>query len=787
MKEENAGISENSNLTLEKLTGILRRFWWLLLLFALLGGSAAYYYTARQPRIYKKVASVMMRDNTAADREDASERILHELGADTGAANLANESYILKSTALMQHVVEKLRLNTTYHRASELRLVDIYGDSPIRTNFERINTPDSFRLQVTPLNEREFSLKYTDAGKPYELTAGYGELLELPQATLRITPSAAMSTESYGEPIYITRDSVQNTTRNLLEVLSVTRPDLKDASMLEISITCGHPGKAEDILNELIEAYNRHTQEERSDAARKTKQFIMARLRELGHELGSVASRLRESQQAASGNNFAESVMESDFRLSQSLAQEIFSKETQLKLARSMEQEFEANAADGSLLSTAGQLTESLADKVSLYNEACLEYARYAASAGSRNPVAAALREKMGSALSAARQSLSNYCAALQLELTELQNKQRELETRMSTAADRQLQLQPLLREQKVKEALYMLLLTKEQENALALAIASPTARVLETAHGSDAPIAPRTGAIVTAGTAGGAALCGLGLLGLSLLNTRIRNRHDAESAGPLPVVAELPELNRKERKRRSFVLQAPHSSMAECLHILRNNVDNFLPRPEQGGGHIVLLTSTVPNEGKTFISANLAATYARSGKHVLVIDADLRKQSLTRAMEGNGRRGLSNLLLREIRDPRDVLHPLPGTLGLPGSADIMYSGSAVPDPVTLLSQPLLGKLLQHLRPQYDAVLLDAPPYGVLADTDLLAAQADLTLYVVRSGKIQRNHLQRIHRLQESGKLPHVALVLNAVNFRAESYSYYGYEYGYGVPHRNGH
>ncbi len=781
MKEEKAGNAANSSLTLEQLTGIFRRFWWLLLLFALLGGSAAYYYTARQPRVYKKVASVMMRDN-AADREDASERILHELGADTGAANLANESYILKSTALMQHVVEKLRLNTTCHRAEELRLVDIYKESPIRVNFERINTPDSFQLQVTPLNEREFSLKYTDLGVPHALTAGYGELLELPQATLRITPSSAMTTESYGESIYITRDSVQNTTRKLLEALTVTRPDLKDASMLEISLTCGHPGKAEDILNELIEAYNRHTQEERSDAARKTKQFIMARLQELGHELGSVASRLRESQQAATGNNFAESVMEADFRLSQSLAQEIFSKETQLKLARSMEQEFEANAADGSLLSTAGQLTESLADKVSLYNEACLEYARYASSAGSRNPVAAALREKMGSTLNAARQSLSNYCAALQLELTELQTKQRELETRMSSTADRQLQLQPLLREQKVKEALYMLLLTKEQENALALAIASPTARVLETAHGSDEPIAPRTEAIITAGTAGGTALCGLGLLGLGMLNTRIRNRHDAESACSLPVVAELPKLSRKERRRLSFILQTPHSTMAECLHILRNNADNFLPRPEQGGGHIILMTSTVPNEGKTFISANLAATYARSGKRVLVIDADLRKQSLTRAMEGNGRRGLSNLLLREIRDPRDVLHPLPGTLGLPGRADIMYSGSAVPEPVTLLSQQLLGKLLQHLRAQYDAVLLDAPPYGVLADTDLLAAQADLTLYIIRSGKIQKSHLQRILQLQESGRLPHVGLVLNAVNFRAAAYSYYGY--GYGLPPR---
>lgn len=764
-------------LTAEMLSGLFRRFWWLILLFALLGGMGSYYYTAGQPQVYRKVASVMMRDDSNT-REEASERILHELGADTGAANLANESYILKSTALMQHVVEKLRLNISYSQPIGLRLVDIYNQSPVQVHFERVNTPDSIRMQVIPVNDRELRLRYTDAGIPHEISAQYGELVEIPQATMRITPTAQMRQESFGEPLHVCRNTVPDTARSLLAALTVTRPDLKDASMLEITITSGHPGKAEDILNELIVAYNRHTQEERSDAARKTERFIMARLQELGHELGSVAERIRESRENHPATPHAESMLEADFQLSQSLAQEIFNKETQLKLAETMAEEFESKAADGSLLNTAGQLTESIADKVSLYNEACLEYARYAASAGSRNPVAAALREKMDSALKAARQSLNSYCSALNIELAELQNKQRELEGRMASTADEQMKLQPLLREQKVKEALYMLLLTKEQENALALAIASPTARVLETAHGSDEPIAPRTATLVAAGSAGGATLCGISLLGLGFLNTRIRNKHDMEECSTLPLVAELPILTRKERKRRCFILQDTQSTMAECLHILRNNIDNFLPRPEEGG-HIILVTSTTPDEGKTFISANLAATYARTGKRVLLIDADLRKKSLSQALDGNGRRGLSNVLLREVKDAGEVLHPLPGTMGLAGRADILYSGANVPEPVTLLTQPLLGALLRQLQSRYDAVIMDAPPYGILADTDLLAAQSDIALYVVRAGRIQQSHMRRIQHLTRSGKLPPTAVVLNAVNFRTAAYSYYGYGYGH--------
>lgn len=767
----------NGLLTAEMLAGMFRRFWWLILLFALLGGTGSYYYTAGQPQVYRKVASVIMRDDSNT-REEASERILHELGADTGAANLANESYILKSTALMQHVVEKLRLNIIYQQPIGLRLVDIYNQSPVQVHFERVNTPDSIQMQVIPVNDRELQLRYTDDGITHEISAQYGELLETPQATLRITPTAQMREKNFGQQLHICRNSVPDTARSLLAALTVTRPDLKDASMLEISITSGHPDKAEDILNELIVAYNRHTQEERSDAARKTERFIMARLQELGHELGSVAERIRESRAGHAATPHTESVLEADFQLSQSLAQEIFNKETQLKLAKTMAEEFESKAADGSLLNTAGQLTESIADKVSLYNEASLEYARYAASAGFRNPVAAALREKMDSALTAARQSLNTYCSALNIELAELQNKQRELEARMTTTADEQMKLQPLLREQKVKEALYMLLLTKEQENALALAIASPTARVLETAHGSDDPIAPRTVALVAAGSAGGATLCGIGLLGLCVLNTRITNKHDIEECSTLPMVAELPVLTRKERKRRCFILQDTQSTMAECLHILRNNIDNFLPRPEKGG-HVILVTSTSPDEGKTFISANLAATYARTGKRVLLIDADLRKKSLSQALDGNGRRGLSNVLLREIKDEEEVLHPLPGTMGLAGRADILYSGTNVPEPVTLLTQPLLGELLHQLQSRYDAVILDSPPYGILADTDLLAAHSDITLYVVRAGRIRQNHMRHIQNLSRSGKLPPTAVVLNAVNFRTAAYSYYGYGYGH--------
>lgn len=233
--------------------------------------------------------------------------------------------------------------------------------------------------------------------------------------------------------------------------------------------------------------------------------------------------------------------------------------------------------------------------------------------------------------------------------------------------------------------------------------------------------------------------------------------------------------MSKKESKNTKLFIQDEHSVIAECFHILRNNVDSMLPRPEQGG-HVILVTSTLPGEGKTFTSANLAAAFAYAGKKVLLIDGDFRKSSLTRRLGGSGRKGLTSILLQQTTDTTGIIRPLgENSRGM----DILYTGPMVPNPVTLLSHPLLGHILGILKKQYDAVIIDAPPYGILADTAILASLSDITLYAVRSGKIDKRYLLQIQQLADQGKLPNMAYIINGVNFKSASYSYYGYGYGY--------
>ena len=169
----------------------------------------------------------------------------------------------------------------------------------------------------------------------------------------------------------------------------------------------------------------------------------------------------------------------------------------------------------------------------------------------------------------------------------------------------------------------------------------------------------------------------------------------------------------------------------------------------------------------------------------MLLIDADLRKTSLSRDLGGKGRKGLTNILLDHVQNPAEVIHTLTEVtpdagVEHAGSADVLYAGSGVPNPITLLTTARFGELLRELAGQYDAVIVDAPPQGILADTDIIARHADITLYLIRAGQVVRKYFTQVQKLADSGKLPNVAYVLNAVDFRAGSYNYYGYGYAYG-------
>lgn len=768
---------EETVLSLDMVLMILRRYWFIIILSALIGGAIAYYFAGRQNYVYQKTASVLMRDSKTS-KDASSERIMTELGIDPGAANLANESFILKSTALMKKVVEDLSLNTSYWQKKDFRTIDLYRETPLLVNFEQIDQQRACTLHITPLNESHFVLcHFNSDGDPILAEGTYGKPMTLPFAILSVHPTSLMTEAWNGKTIIIHHSSVQETATALLQELTVSRPDAKESSLLEMTLMAHNPQKAEDILNHLIQVYNQISKDERNKASLKTEIFIKDRLKELGSDLSNVDKKITDFKTRSDIIKDTDTTMSADFSTSQALDKEIFELETQIKLAATLAENLKETDRKQGLISVETGLPDSgISRQIESYNEAYLEYQKIAGSAGSQNPIAVSLRDRMRSTRAAANKALSNYRNNLNLKLNHLISKRDSLSERLAETATKEQEIIPLIREHKVKEELYLMLLSKEQENALAMAVTESSARVLETAHGSDLPISPNTIQYIAGGSAGGALLCIFAFMGASMLNNKVNNKHDIPFSTGQPVIAELPQMSKKERKNTSLFIRDKRSIIAECFHILRNNVDSLLPKPEKGG-LVILLTSTLSGEGKTFTSANLASAFSYAGKKVLLIDGDLRKASLTKQLDGVGREGLSSLLLHQNPDATGIIR----TIGEKNSCsiDILYTGPKVPNPITLLSSPLLAKIIGQLKEQYDAVIIDAPPFGILADTAILASLSDISLYTIRSGKIDKRYLTQLQRISDRGQLPNMAYIINGVNFNSAGHSNYGYGYGY--------
>ncbi len=311
--------TEETALSLDTVLTILRRYWFIIILAALAGGTAAYYLAGRQNYIYQKTASVLMRDaKTSSDA--SSERIMAELGIDSGAANLANESFILKSTALMKKVVEDLNLNTSYWQKKDFREIDLYKTSPLLVHFERIDKQRACTLQITPLDEKRFMLSHSNnQGESVQLEGFYGKPLTLPFAVISIHPTSLMTDAWNGKTVIVRHSPVLETANALLRGLTITRPDSKESSLLEMTLTSSNPQKAEDTLNHLIQVYNQISKDERNKAALKTENFIQSRLKELGAALSDVDKKITEFKTKSDIVKDTDTTMSADFSTSQAL------------------------------------------------------------------------------------------------------------------------------------------------------------------------------------------------------------------------------------------------------------------------------------------------------------------------------------------------------------------------------------------------------------------------------------------------------------------------------------
>ncbi len=664
-----------------------------------------------------------------------------------------NEIEVLKSTTLMTKVVERLNLNISYFRPSTLRKRELYADSPISL---QVIKPNELLYKTT------LSVRFTDAqtilinDKPYPVN----QVVMTPFGQLRMATREAVDPQI--EPLTIQVSPVFKVVSQYLKSLKV-EPTSKTSTVLLVSIEETVPPKGIALLTQLIEEYNRAAIEEKNRMAMNTLKFIESRLALIGDELATI-ERDVESYKSTEGitdlssqaGTLLQTVKENDSQLNQV--------GIQLRALKNMENYIEHKAGDfGAAPNTLGLNDPVLLQMVTKLNDLELQRENLASTTSPSNP----LVQSFDSRINGVKRSIRENIQTLRQTLTGTQrelmavNKHNEGLIRRVPKKDRV--LLNITRQQRIKNDLYTYLLQKREEAALSYASTISDSRVVDKAFYNDVPIKPRKSYIVLLGGLFGL-LVPIGLIFTrDLIKGRIVRRSDVERATQVPIVGELIQ---NASNQPIGLLSQSRTLIDEQFRMLRTRVQ-FLGN-ETGSNQVILITSSVSREGKSFVSANLGASLAMAEHPTVVLEMDLRNPQIHPALGVENTIGITEYL--QGRASLDaILQEIPGMKNY----WMITSGQLPTHPSELLGNPRLRMLIQELRSRFSFVLIDSSPVSLVTDAHLIASHVDATLFIVRCDVTPKKSLKTLEALYQEQRFRQLNVVINGAYEQKPHYYHY--------------
>ena len=777
MQNKEPGIQEP---TLREQIEQYSRYWPWFVLFVILSLAISFLYLRYATPVYQTVATILIKDEkNSAVSELAAFQDLGLIGS-LNQSGFENEMQILKSKSLTERVVKELDLNIRYFNEGNIRSAELFGNLPFRVTL--LTPQDSLKFPSPPLfvsliSDQKFELWEEEGGKK---EYNYGERISLSVGNIMLTPileNLERRDEGlYSNPIKVLISSVSATGDNYRQSIK-TEQITQLSSVIQITLNSSNPKKAEAVLNVLIKQYNQDAMEDRNMVARNTADFINGRLQIITKELDSVESgkvdfkeRNKLTDIAVEGQLFLQN--ESEFNKRQ------MEVEMQLELVRTMI-DYVKKGNDADLLpANLGIEKEGVSSAVSAYNQLVMERNRLLGSSTAKNPVILNLNEQINAVRSTVLESLNNAKISLQIARSDLNAQDARVNSKISAIPAKEKTFRSITRQQDIKEALYLYLLQKREENAISLAVTTPKAKVVDYAYTNNLPVSPKKNIIMLAGLVIGL-LIPFGFIYVrGLLDNKIRNRIYIErNASDVPVIGEIPLL---DKKTSEVIEKNDRSILAESFRILRTNLEYLFiggdSHETERNGRTIFVTSTVKGEGKTLVSYNLALTLANSGAKVVLVGGDIRNPKLHRYIaEVAYKKGVVEYLVHEESNIEDYLNISDHNENL----SVLFSGTIPPNPAELWMRPRTKQLFQELKEKFDYVIVDTAPCMLVTDTFLISKYADITLYVLRAGYTEKRLIDFPVDSIKSKKLKNVAFVLN--NVSEVNYGYgnkYSYTYG---------
>ena len=742
--------------------------WFVLAVFISL--LAAYIYLRYTAPQYKAATTILVKDEKKGGLSSELSAFA-DMGIGGVKNNLDNEIEILKSRTLVESTLRKMNLAVAIVSQGKIISSDLYKNAPIIVTFLnkskdfedrtaafefKATAPNSFELQ------EEAEKKTLLAPK---VSYRYGESIPSKLGNFVINKSLVHPL-SHGESattlqIVITPlEKVVNSYRSRLTV----NPLSKTSSVVELSLVDPVVEKAEDFLNNLVKNYNEDAAADKNFISENTSRFIANRLVLITEELDGVEQNVQDFKNS---NRLTD--IETEAKLFIEGSSEYDKKgveaDIQLNMIGSM-LDFMKKSKKADLLPNniiSGDATELIGE----YNKLVLDRNRILKSATESNPSVITLDAQIESLKSNVTASLNRMKSNLQIQKRDLSGQEGLLNSKIGKIPVQERQFRVIARQQKVKEELYLYLLQKREETAIAMAATEAVARVIDEAKASELPVSPKKSIIYLAALLMGV-LVPFGIIYLmDLLDTKIKSRLDLEGKTLIPFIGDVP----KSDSPTEIIKSESRSSSAEALRIIRTNLEFMLNKVPEDRAKTIFLTSTFPNEGKSFVSVNLAATFALSGKKVLLIGMDIRSPSLDEYLILPDR-GVTNYLSSKDLVLEDLI------VKYDGFEDfyVLPAGVIPPNPAEMLMNKKVNTLFEIVKKQYDYIIVDTAPVSLVTDTLLIAKHADCFIYVARANVLEKRMLNIANTLYREQKLPNMCLLLNDT----DSTKGYGYGYGYG-------
>ena len=543
-------------------------------------------------------------------------------------------------------------------------------------------------------------------------------------------------------------------------------PTSQTTSVVTVSLKNSSLRRGQDFINQLLEMYNRNTNNDKNEIAQKTAEFIDERIGIISKELGSTEADLETFKRDAGITDLS-----SDAQIALSGNAEYEKKQvenrTQISLVEDLKR-YLSHSEYEVLPSNVGLKDAALATQIDRYNEMLIERKRLLRTSTESNPAIVNLDTSIRATKANVQATIEGTLQGLFITKADLDREAKRYMRRISDAPGQERRYVSIARQQEIKAGLYLMLLQKREENAIMLAATANNAKIIDEAIADDIPVFPKRGIIYLVALVLGFVIPVAVIFLVDLTKFRVEGHADVEKLTSVPIVGDIPLTD--EKQGAIAVFENQNNLMSETFRNIRTNLQFMLENDKK----VILVTSTVSGEGKSFISANLAISLSLLGKKVVIVGLDIRKPGLNKVF---------NIPRKEVGITQYLANPEKNLMDLVQLSDvsknlyILPGGTVPPNPTELLARDGLDKAIETLKKNFDYVILDTAPVGMVTDTLLIGRVADLSVYVCRADYTHKNEYTLINELAEKDKLPSLCTVINGLDLKKRKYGYY---YGYG-------